>query len=205
MEIVIKIIATCTLYGLGIVCICGLVMCIVEWLESKIDDFVFLKTRASIIEFDKSHVFSALNAEELKIGSKCFFANTTRALKKIVQTSDAIYADTFIGLHNGIRGVRFVAYYNYKYRYCVKYRYAYLISSPPDRMYEPFQSVEKAMAAIKAHGRWVKDKRNNILSIVFLKSDEQINILNSWYSLNDILRYYVFADDDSPCGELVEE
>ncbi|UTC47705.1 hypothetical protein [Treponema vincentii] len=104
MEIVIKIIATCTLYGLGIVFICGLVMCIVEWVESKIDDFVFLKTRASIIEFDKSHVFSALNAEELKIGSKCFFANTTRALKKIVQTSDTIYADTFIGLHNGIRG-----------------------------------------------------------------------------------------------------
>ena len=35
MEIVIKIIATCTLYGLGIVFICGLVMCIVEWVESK--------------------------------------------------------------------------------------------------------------------------------------------------------------------------
>lgn len=38
------------------------------------------------MEFDKSRVYTALNADELKIGSKCIFADTIHDLRLYVQT-----------------------------------------------------------------------------------------------------------------------
>jgi len=37
------------------------------------------------------------------------------------------------------------------------------------------------------------------------KEDFSIYIKSEWTSLEDLFLDYVFADDDSPCGELVEE
>lgn len=43
------------------------------------------------MEFDKSRVYTAVNADELKIGSKCIFADTLGALSAKV-TSKALSA-----------------------------------------------------------------------------------------------------------------
>lgn len=39
------------------------------------------------MKFDKSRVYTALNADELPIGSVCIYADTLRELCKRVQTS----------------------------------------------------------------------------------------------------------------------
>ncbi|UTY31677.1 hypothetical protein [Treponema putidum] len=43
------------------------------------------------MEFYKSRVYTALNADELQIGSMCIFANTIADLRNIVQDEDARY------------------------------------------------------------------------------------------------------------------
>ena len=94
------------------------------------------------MEFDKSHVFSAVNADELPIGSKCIFADTVKALRKKVQADDyAQYVQPFIRLHDNGYDVQFLAD-------CYTYAYAYLIEPPSKPKYRPFESVEKAMEAI---------------------------------------------------------
>ena len=41
--------------------------------------------------------------------------------------------------------------------------------------------------------------------IVVAKSSDRIKAVQCWYRLGDMFQSLVFADDGSPCGELVEE
>ena len=156
------------------------------------------------MEFDKSRVFSAVNADELPIGSKCIFADTVKALRKKVQANDSTqYVQPFIRLHDNGYDVQFLAD-------CYLYNYAYLIEPPADpkyKPYKPFESVEKAMETIKQHGGWVKDKKNNVQLLVVGFDDDNVFFLGNGYSCSytGLFLDYVFADDGSPCGELVEK
>ena len=154
------------------------------------------------MEFDKSRVYTAVNADELPIGSKCIFADTVRGLRIKVEERDTNRVETFYRLHNTGADNLFVGN---NYAYC----YAYLIEAPNEPKYKPFESVEKAMEAIVKHGGWVKDGGAGCTFLVLgygkHKEDFSIYIGSEWASLEDLFIDYVFADDGSPCGELVEE
>lgn len=159
------------------------------------------------MEFDKSRVYTAVNADELPIGSKCVFTDDLRELRRLVSieaTSQVLIA---------IKGE------SYKYRFeqakadCMRdslFALAYLIEPPAEPKYKPFESVEKAMGAIKKHGGWVKDKTTDDLKLItsigkISDSVGSIGVGRSYYTFTTFLDRYVFADDGSPCGELVEE
>ena len=158
------------------------------------------------MKFDKSRVYTALNADELPIGSKCVFADNLRELRRLVSVEDT--SQVLIA----IKGE------SYKYRFeqakadCMGdtlFALAYLIEPPSKPKYRPFESVEKAMDAIKKHGGWVKDEGAGCTFLVLgygkHKEDFSIYIGSEWASLEDLFIDYVFADDCSPCGELVEK
>ena len=155
------------------------------------------------MEFDKSRVYTAVNADELKVGSKCIFANTVQDLKAFVKTKRPV---TLTSIGDESSPKRFMGSYGYA---DVAYLFAYLIEPPSKPKYRPFESVEKAMEAIKAHGRYVI-KTNNMMSAFLVTEDDKdqgesrIFIDGYWYSLQELCRLFVFADDDTPCGELVE-
>ena len=151
-----------------------------------------------MMKFDKSRVYTAVNADELQIGSKCIFADTVKGLRRKVE-EDTYRVETFYRLHNNSGDDLFVG------NDCA-YCYAYLIEPPDEPKYKPFESVEKAMEAIKKHGGWVKDKKNNVQLLV-VGFDDDNGFLGNGYSCSytGLFLDYVFADDGSPCGELVEE
>ena len=151
------------------------------------------------MEFDKSRVYTAFNAEDLKVGSKCIFADTASYLRQMVQDENAYaYVQVFTELWNADSIARFKAC---DYRYL----YAYLIEPLAEPKYKPFESVEKAMDAIKKHGGWLERKSDGLQGIVVAKSGDRIKAVQCWYRLGDMFQSLVFADDGSPCGELVEE
>lgn len=158
------------------------------------------------MEFDKSRVYTAVNADELPIGSKCVFADDLRKLRRLVSIEDT--SQVLIA----IKGE------SYKYRFeqakadCMGdtlFALAYLIEPPAEPKYKPFESVEKAMGAIKKHGGWVKDEGTGCTFLVLgygkHKEDFSIYIGSEWVPLEDLFIDFVFADDGSPCGELVEK
>ena len=154
------------------------------------------------MEFDKSRVYTAVNADELPIGSECFFADTIFHLRK--EVIDGFISSTLERIDSDDFTARFVDDGGYRYIY------AYLIEPPAEPKYKPFESVEKAMEAIKAHGGWVKDKKTDDLKLItsigkISDSVGSIGVGGSYYTFTTFLDRYVFADDDSPCGELVEE
>ena len=152
------------------------------------------------MEFDKSRVYTALNADELPIGSKCIFADTVKGLKCRIDDGRAMAILTCIGDESSVS--RFVA------NGATLFNLAYLIEPPAEPKYKQFESVEKAMEAIWQHDRWIRDTSHNIFlvsgySAEFVEVSDQLG--DYWKSLSDLFHYYVFADDGSPCGELVEE
>ena len=147
------------------------------------------------MEFDKSRVYTAVNADELPIGSKCVFADTIQGLK------ERKYIDTQIGIADERRVCRFASEHGSDWKYAL----AYLIEPPAEPKYKPFESVEKAMDAIKKHGGWLERKSDGLQGIVVAKSGDRIKAVQCWYRLGDMFQSLVFADDGSPCGELVEE
>lgn len=146
------------------------------------------------MNFDKSKVYTAVNADELKIGSKCIFADTVKGLRRKVE-EDTDCVETFYRLHNNGGDDLFVG------NDCA-YCYAYLIEPPAEPKYKPFESIDKVMEAIKKHGGWIKKKSNRYQYIVIAKSSTSLRLYDGWFTLEAIFYDYVFADDDSPCGKL---
>ena len=156
------------------------------------------------MEFDKSKVYTSVNADELEIGSKCIFANTVRKLKeKVEQKNNTNCIETFYRLLNNGGGDLFVG------NVCA-YCYAYLIEPPAEPKYKPFESIEKARESINKHGGWVshRDCKNYFFITGYLPHlNEGIGICIGlvWHTLQELYDDFIFADDGSPCGELVEE
>ena len=152
------------------------------------------------MEFDKLRVFSAVNADELKVGSKCVFADTVKALRKKVQSDEYIqYVQPFIRLLDNGYDVQFLAG-------CYLYNYAYLIEPPAEPKYRLFSSIGKAKEIIDKHGGWVKNKKSDS-QYLLIGIGRNAVYLGDGYArgFNDMFSDFVFADDGSPCGELVEE
>ena len=156
------------------------------------------------MEFDKSRVYTVLNADELPIGSKCVFADTVKALREEVETGDTVdVVRKFTGLYGCVEDYGDIQFSDGFYTY----NYAYLIEPPAEPKYKPFESVEKAMEAIRKHGGWIKSKTTQGYFLIGALKSKKFTIIGHeyWEPFSFLLEHYVFADDGSPCGELVEE
>lgn len=153
------------------------------------------------MEFDKSRVYTALNADELKVGSKCIFADTIHALREKVG-SDSAQRSVYVlrAVRDGCERERF------EEDDSITYLLAYLIEPPAEPKYKPFGSVKKAMEVIKQHGGWVKDKKSDSQYLLIEIGGNAVYLGDGYArGFNDMFSDFVFADDGSPCGELVVE
>ena len=162
------------------------------------------------MEFDKSRVYTALNADELKIGSRCIFADTVKGLRRKVQEEDAAqYVQPFIRLHDNGYDVQFLAD-------CYTYAYAYLIEPPAEPKYKPFENLKQLIAATEKHGETVKSLvGQNESTIIGMTLSNRVIIDKSFSqsfgqpygdkvscTTEELLDNFIFLSDNSPCGEL---
>nr|DAW66646.1 MAG TPA: hypothetical protein [Caudoviricetes sp.] len=156
------------------------------------------------MEFDKSRIYTAVNADELQIGSKVILSNVLSELKEAVEVEKEEAIQTLAIIRGENEVLRFVGD-----KYHSGYTLAYLIEPPTEKKYKPFESVEEAMKAIKAHGGWITDveAKRTFLVQAYENSAEckQLLLGHSWVTLDDLFEIFVFADDGTPCGVLVEE
>ena len=149
------------------------------------------------MEFNKNRIYTAVNADELKIGSTVYVSDNMYYLKKCVEES--LESSILTSILSEKEPKRFCISNN------EKWQLVYLIEPPAEPKYKPFESIDKAMEAIKKHGGWVKWKDDDIQGLVVGKSDDRVKILQDWVLPEELFEGYVLADDGSPCGELVEE
>lgn len=152
------------------------------------------------MKFDKSRVYTAVNADELAIGSKVILGDTLSELKEAVEVEKEEAIQTLAIIRGENEVLRFTGD-----KYHSGYTLAYLIEPPAEKKYKPFGSVEEAMKAIKAHGGWIKHMGDKRCSLILAYDKEAISTDESCMNMQELFDDYVFADDGSPCGVLVEE
>ncbi|QTQ16272.1 hypothetical protein [Treponema parvum] len=123
--------------------------------------------------FDKSRVYTALNADELKIGSKCFFANCLSDLMDAVKNDESERTGRFTQSLDCDYVCRF------RDDYGGNFALAYLIELPK---YEAFESIENAMEAISKYTKEAVDtavletRRNIIKELTAMLNNSQTTV-----------------------------
>lgn len=153
------------------------------------------------MEFDKSKVYTALNADELKEGDKVLLADNLEDLKNLVKDDDSPII------------LAAIAYEDQQFRFKstadLWYALAYLVFSPPKPKYKPFSDTETAYKTISAHGGWIKTVTGEYLMItgidIGVRTNKAIFVKRHWYSTQAAFDSCIFADDGSPLGEKVED
>lgn len=149
------------------------------------------------MKFDKTKVYTAVNAEDLPIGSVCIYADTLRELRKRVQTDSSEHKQVLTGLYDDSYIARFMTAEYF-------YSLAYFVENQSTRRYKPFENIEEAMMAIKKHGWWVKHKKGHFNLLITGFDIYGFFLGNTkYYSFRTLFSGFVFGDDSSPCGELV--
>ena len=157
------------------------------------------------MEFEKSRVYTALNADELEVGSEVIAADSLQELKDRLNksSSDEKYIIRIKSILPETEMHRFKTFWG------GVYPLAYLISPPKKPEYKPFSDTETAFKTITAHGGWIKMKGGNYLTIAGIdmkrEDNEHILVGRFWHSARFVCENCTFADDGTPVGEKVED
>ena len=154
------------------------------------------------MEFNKNRIQTAVNADELKIGSTVYVSDNMYYLKKCVEES--LESSILTSILSEKEPKRFCISNN------EKWQLVYLIEPPAEPKYKPFESIGQAREAINKHGGWVsrRDCKNYFFITGYvpnLNESPGICIGPVWHTLQELYDDFIFTDDGSPCGELVEE
>ena len=154
------------------------------------------------MKFDKSKVYTAVNADELKIGRRVILGDSLSELREEVEAEKEAAIQNLTIIHGENMSFRFTGD-----KYHSGHSLAYLIKPPSEPKYKPFKSVEKAMETIKQHGGWIKSKNGNKSFFItgFNKKENAFCfVFEHWHSFSFLFAKFVWVDDGSPCGELME-
>lgn len=164
------------------------------------------------MEFDKTKVYTVLNADELKKGDKVFTANTLADLKK------AVAAGTNIKVLDGILGEnefgRF-SWYSVEQCFACSSALAYLVEKTSGSQKDKFRPFNNTKELIECWAQkigyrekactmpliWIKSKTNGYVESVvgFSLATVSIKSCACVISMYELFNNYTFLDD-SPCG-----
>ena len=91
------------------------------------------------MEFDKSRVYTAVNADELKVGSRVILGDSLSELREEVEAEKEAAIQNLMIIHGENMSFRFTGD-----KYHSGHSLAYLIEPPTEPKHKPFESVEKS-------------------------------------------------------------
>ena len=162
--------------------------------------------------FDKNKVYTALNADEVKIGSKGYFADSLEDLRAFVSEDDD--PCTLFEVLGEEYGRRFDEGGN-------PWNLFYLVGAPAEDKYRPYESTDEMIEDFKERAKkhynanffkcpmfhtsiWVKDKKSNSKYLIsaFGEIDVYLSSIDE-YSLELLFEDFTYLDG-SPCGKKIE-
>ena len=159
------------------------------------------------MEFDKAKVFTALNADEVMVGSKGYFANSIRILKETLKDSCAAAYGEIDEIKDDSCAYRFSMKKNSAY--C----FFYLVKEHREKKLRPYNNTDEMVEDFKERFNvnvppyempliWVKTKgTDKKYLIVRFASDLTICLNFEVYNptFEDLVEGYTYLDG-SPCG-----
>jgi intein/homing endonuclease len=162
------------------------------------------------MKFDKSRVYFALNAEELKVGDKVYAADNPSDLEYFVENEQ--YIASIVEIYPRVNTARFRVKYLHDGLYD-DYCLAYLVERAKEKKYRPYESVDEFVSDFiqrtntncPKYGMpliWIKSKDTSMKHLVrsFYAGVEEIGISSNIIKLNWLFNEYEYLDG-SPCGK----
>lgn len=165
------------------------------------------------MNFDKSKVFTPLNADEVKAGSKGYFADSLNVLKRLV--NEKAFTDVLKAVYPEDWSARFG-----KKDCNASFPLFYLVEEPQEEKYRPYENTDELIEDWKertlAYGSayfsknpmfcpsiWVKGDRDSIRK--FLITDFNCSYIKSKdhaWTLKELFDGFVYLDG-TPCGKKI--
>lgn len=158
------------------------------------------------MEFDKSKVYTLVNADEVKVGSKGYFADNVKVLKEAVLTEDSVMFGEVEEIFDDFASRRF----GIKDEDEAGAGLFYLVEEPKEKNLRPYKDTEEMIDHFCRHFNlipseyhlpmiWVRDEKGNKLLVHTVYRDGDFLAGDKELSLNDLCREYTYLDG-SPCG-----
>ena len=144
------------------------------------------------MEFDKTRVYSAYNADEVKVDSKGYFADSISELKKKVDEGSELL--TLTKIYGEESATRF------SISPISSYILFYLVEEPKEKIYRPYNDT-----AEMPNGAMLDTvvSRDGTRLLITAAEDKRVYLgPQGWVSLLDLYQFYVWPNG-TPCG--VEE
>lgn len=159
------------------------------------------------MEFDKSRIYTAVNADEVKLGSIGYFADNIHSLQQAVQYNEKRYFGKVEVIRDNCTGFRFVIDSD------ICFSLFYLVEEPGEKKFRPYKDVDEMVEDFVKRFNvnvqpyempliWIKtedaDKKYLIVrfaSAVTICHNVEVYTL----TLEDLAEGYTYLDG-SPCG-----
>lgn len=161
------------------------------------------------MEFDKSRVYTALNADEVKVGSKGIFANTVYELQKFVAEEKTI-TGAHIKKLVSIMPDDFQARFNgSSMSFPIVFSLFYLIEEPKEEKWRPYKDTKEMIhdfcirftlgfANYEFPRIWIKRTDSQYAELIVAIGDKKV-CANAVYTLEMLFEDFAYLDG-SPCG-----
>lgn len=157
------------------------------------------------MEFYLSKVYTPVTADEVKVGSKGFFADNLNYLKKEVEDEKNDDSNELVGIEkNNYTNFRFTS------KDGNSYQFFYLKEEPQEKQYRPYNDTDEMVADFKKRFNadcpeyelpliWIEDRASKAKSLItdFYKCMISTSDLSA--SLSKLFNYFTYLDG-SPCG-----
>lgn len=158
------------------------------------------------MKFDKTRVYTAVNAEDVKCGSEGYFENSYGELMITVRNDEPLSKIRKIG--NVYKERRFE---NDEGSYAV----FYLVKEPSESGYIPYKSTKELVEDYKEHFQlyvntfnkssiWLKSKDTLEEVLITGFRESEIQISSKWEDMKSVLEHYTYLDGKN-CGKEVDE
>ena len=144
------------------------------------------------MKFDKTRVYTASNADEVKVGSKGYFADSISDLKKKVNEGKELFI--LVKIFGEEAAARFSVFA------ASSYILFYLVEEPKEKIYRPYDDTAKM-----PNGAILNTvvSREGTRLLITATEDKRVYLgPQGWVSLLDLYQYYTWPNG-TPCG--VEE
>ena len=146
------------------------------------------------MEFDESKVYTPINADKVKIGSKGYYADNLKTLKEIVDS----HSERWLGKVDKIYGTD--STYRFAIKNNTKFVLFYLVEEPEEKKYQPYYNTDEIPGGA-LHKIVVNVDGTRF--IITAAEDKRVYFgPQGWVDLLDLCKYYTWYDG-TPCG--VEE
>ena len=160
------------------------------------------------MKFDKSKVYTALNADEVKVGSKGYYADCLKDLEERVNSDNKTYYDTLVGIDPTSEVYRFKTGAAFSSVYAL----FYLVEEPEKKKLRPYRDTDEMVDHFCRHFNlipqdhrlptlWIKNDYNKYLITRVNENTVTLCVENDVYtfSLSVLAEDYTWLDG-SPCG-----